>query len=466
MPLPDERPRASVANLIGRFELQTKKPPASTPPRSTSVASQITGDSAKEELREKREWPPRPSTVDKSPVVVPTYSHWSRPTPPASQPASPPTGVTEVPPQIIPSVSTETAASTTSEVSSEAHSILDPPSPPPEEVAPLVKPVTPPPPPPPAVAAAAEPVAAITKAPTSNPTRTIVKPAAKSPRPSAGTTAQPLKPQHTGTSTTSSARKPVSISKPGPSTPARPKTPSRASINATSTARPKTPSTRPKTPSGLFAPTAASLAKARNAPPVPGPPKKMITSTSMDRLSKPTAASLSRMRTPPPGATPSHTSPKSAARGGAPTRGTPRSSIAGAPTRAKKELSKPAAKGSPTSKPASKPTSTTSGKPEEVAHNVVEESESHHADDDLHDESVIVYSHQESDTSTKVADVGEPTLQINGSEKALGDLAPSPQEPPHVDELEAMINLLEVSKARPKSFLVIPDEVHDIPDED
>ncbi|EKM78116.1 hypothetical protein AGABI1DRAFT_107850, partial [Agaricus bisporus var. burnettii JB137-S8] len=63
MPLPDERPRQSVANLIGRFETQTKRHPATgaSSPRSSSVVSHITGDSAKEELKEKREWPPKPA---------------------------------------------------------------------------------------------------------------------------------------------------------------------------------------------------------------------------------------------------------------------------------------------------------------------------------------------------------------------------------------------------------------------
>ena len=66
--------------------------------------------------------------------------------------------------------------------------------------------------------------------------------------------------------------------------------------------RAKTPtSSRSKTPSsGLFAPTAASLARSRNAPiPAPTPTKKStLSSSSMDRLSKPTAASLLKARPP------------------------------------------------------------------------------------------------------------------------------------------------------------------------
>lgn len=52
--------------------------------------------------------------------------------------------------------------------------------------------------------------------------------------------------------------------------------------------------------SGLYAPTAASLAKARNAPPVPQGPvvKKVLSSEVAERLSKPTAASLSKAKGP------------------------------------------------------------------------------------------------------------------------------------------------------------------------
>ncbi|KAJ3571100.1 hypothetical protein NP233_g3973 [Leucocoprinus birnbaumii] len=91
----------------------------------------------------------------------------------------------------------------------------------------------------------------------------------------------------------------------------------------------KTPSRTPIRPSSrsshLYAPTAASLARARNAPePVPTPPKKTLSVGASERLSKPTAASLSRARTPvasppssksaapPPRSTPT---PKPATRG-------------------------------------------------------------------------------------------------------------------------------------------------------
>jgi len=61
-PLPIEKLGPSVANIIGRFEQQTKKQGSLSPgPRTSSVVSHITGDSTKEEIKERREWPPRDS---------------------------------------------------------------------------------------------------------------------------------------------------------------------------------------------------------------------------------------------------------------------------------------------------------------------------------------------------------------------------------------------------------------------
>ncbi|KIL67518.1 hypothetical protein M378DRAFT_54009, partial [Amanita muscaria Koide BX008] len=72
--LPDERPRQSVANLIGRFEKQTKRqsPNNTLSPRSSSVVSHHTGESVNHDVKEKREWPPksigeRIASVDSSP---------------------------------------------------------------------------------------------------------------------------------------------------------------------------------------------------------------------------------------------------------------------------------------------------------------------------------------------------------------------------------------------------------------
>jgi hypothetical protein len=115
------------------------------------------------------------------------------------------------------------------------------------------------------------------------------------------TSSTPLRPQHTGQSTASvgtaarTATKRVSATPKPPvaTTPSRAKTP-------LSTARSKTPSTdtRPKTPSsGLYAPTAASLARSRAGLPGPPPVEKHRRKLTTD-LSKPTAASASKMRSP------------------------------------------------------------------------------------------------------------------------------------------------------------------------
>ncbi|KAF8638290.1 hypothetical protein AX17_002310 [Amanita inopinata Kibby_2008] len=138
---------------------------------------------------------------------------------------------------------------------------------------------------------------AIPKATPTTPSKSITKFASKPPvpRPSMGSsTMQPLRPQHSGMSTTSTAAAKKQISKFTTTTPAQAKTPAR-SVAALA----GSPYTRPKTPSsGLFAPTAASLAKSRNAQMPPVTPAKKITlsPSASDRLSKPTAASLSKAR--------------------------------------------------------------------------------------------------------------------------------------------------------------------------
>lgn len=97
-PLPDERPRQSVANLIGRFEQHTKRQSLTPPngvnipiiPRASSSLSHSLGDAAKEEIKEKREWPPRPKAsldvLEQNNVVEDT-----KPTPPIDAPVSDPT---------------------------------------------------------------------------------------------------------------------------------------------------------------------------------------------------------------------------------------------------------------------------------------------------------------------------------------------------------------------------------------
>ncbi|KAL0954829.1 hypothetical protein HGRIS_003774 [Hohenbuehelia grisea] len=327
MPLPDERPRASVANLIGRFEQQTKRQSLSSstagPNRSSSVASHNTGDSAKEELKEKREWPPRD---DKPPPPIVPSSSWSRSlaagsevkvesktsSPPPSRPA------TDQPSSTIPSAA-EAAPPPATKPPAKAPSAPAPSTPSKASSAPSARSHASS-----AKTAPSKPAESTTKSPHSS---------IKSPPKSTSSLphATPLKAQHTGQSTTSTSTSRKPTTKPHVPVTPRAKTPSRPSMGTprlSTPSRPKTPSSaRPKTPStGLFAPTAASLAKARNAPePKPAPVKKSTLSASVaDRLSKPTAASLSKARTPAAAAAPPVRGGKAPARGTAATRGTSR----------------------------------------------------------------------------------------------------------------------------------------------
>ncbi|KXN88496.1 hypothetical protein AN958_07162 [Leucoagaricus sp. SymC.cos] len=157
-----------------------------------------------------------------------------------------------------------------------------------------------------------------TRTPPSTVPKAIAKTPSSSSRPSPKSAAssppsQPLRPQHTGQSTTSnSAKKPAT--KATPATPSRPKTPSRTIIT-------------PSRSSNLYAPTASSLARSRNAPPpAPTSAKKTMSTGASERLSKPTAASLQRARTPvasPPAKTTTlpktATTPRQSIRGSAPT---------------------------------------------------------------------------------------------------------------------------------------------------
>ncbi|KAJ3510086.1 hypothetical protein NLJ89_g4874 [Agrocybe chaxingu] len=327
-----ERPRQSVANLIGRFETQTKRLSlsASSPSRSSSVVSHITGDSAREEVKEKREWPPKSVTnVEKQPLpIVPPLSSripaalstqivdQTRNAP--DEPEVPltakalnasqrqvqqePNAFLENWRKDLPSSTTEMEPAAVAPAASDVEKLSSVATPTTASAQKFVSPATP------RTLAAKTPTtksaASKTSAPASSKavvpaaSRTPAKPAIKPSAPklsSSVSTPQPLKPQHTGHSmaSTTTAKKTV------PKTPMTPraKTPSQAA------SRSKTPTsvTRPKTPStGLFAPTAASLARSRNAPvPVSTPVKKAtLSSSAMDRLSKPTAASLSKRATP------------------------------------------------------------------------------------------------------------------------------------------------------------------------
>ncbi|KAF4596500.1 hypothetical protein EYR38_007887 [Pleurotus pulmonarius] len=336
-PLPDERPRASVANLIGRFEQQTKRQSiagTNGAPRPSIVSAQNTGDSAKEEPkeREKREWPPKLVQDDKPISSLLSSSTSVKETPlvvAEPLPAPTPEVATEelVPQPQVPASPPRTTASkpqrqSTIGTPSKSSSIVPRTHSSPVKVPPAKEP---------------------RKAPS----------AAKSPPTAPVNLPVPtLKPQHTGQSTTSTTAR-RSVAKAAVGTPSRPKTPSRASLGPSKVqtpTRPKTPSTtsRPKTPSHLFAPTAASLARARNAPDAkPTPVKKATLSASAaDRLSKPTAASLSKARSPIPispapsrgGAKPTGIRSVSSTRGTAKPRGgavAPRSRADGAKTATK-----------------------------------------------------------------------------------------------------------------------------------
>ncbi|KAG5647369.1 hypothetical protein DXG03_000437 [Asterophora parasitica] len=500
MPLPDERPRQSVANLIGRFENQVRRQPSSSPgsARSSSVVSHTTGDSAKGELKEKREWPPKSAATDERPPPIVPSSSWSRSQAAAAQVSSPPKPrlVTATQADVEDSAPTPRTTSTTSmddtRIASLPHNELTvavtAPTPTSSNTLITAKPPS------------KTPLKApISKPPLSSAPRT---PAKATPRPSTGhpPTAQPLRPQHTGPASTS-ARKSL-VPKSTPVTPARSKTPSRATPASTTPFRPKTPSsTRSKTPStGLFAPTAASLAKSRNAPPLPPTPTKKVTlsSSAAERLSKPTAASLSKARTPT--AVPARGGAKPPVRGGAAPQGTakPRVSTASAatPRNAAAAATATVAVGAAIASV-------------KVAHVADEAEEGSGHDPESIDASVVDGQaiHAESVTNDKTPTSDEVVVDDEASELAVhsdadaaleDDIAvaksPEPvteevetlevdEAPPAADErvdevksrsqvgddIEDIVNLLEttsLSKVRPASIASIPDEVSEIPDEE
>ena len=314
-----------MANLIGRFETKRLSISASSQSRSSSVVSHVTGDSAKEEVKDKREWPPKSvASAEKPLVIVSSLRHF-----PPSQPLSDPSPSTprqakqgeSLSQTVLDAPLTTTALERQtaeapdtflenwrkdiSSVPAEMAPELDPTSPELTIGAPspslqtptaatmpnFESPTSPHTPPTAALKTSTKPAS---KATISKATKGITK--SSTPKQSLSSSSQPLRPQHTGQSvaSTTSARRP-SV-KPAPVTP-QSKTGPRSDAS-----RAKTPtSSRSKTPSsGLFAPTAASLARSRNAPlPAPTPTKKStLSSSSMDRLSKPTAASLLKARPP------------------------------------------------------------------------------------------------------------------------------------------------------------------------
>ena len=341
-----------MANLIGRFETQNKRLSisASSPSRSSSVVSHVTGDSAREEVKDKREWPPKSvASAEKPPIILSSLRHF--PPSQGSQPLSDPSPST--PRQVkqgesLSQTRLEAPLTTTalekqtpeapdsflenwrkdiSSTSAEMAPESDPTSPeltigiptpslPTPTAASMPKfgnPTSPHTPPTASTKPASK--ATVSKAPTKGITKITKSPAPKQSLSSP--TTQPLRPQLTGQSVASTTSTRRSTAKPAPVTP-QSKTGPRSDAS-----RAKTPtSSRSKTPStGLFAPTAASLARSRNAPlPNPTPTRKStLSSSSMDRLSKPTAASLSKARPPAIAASTSTSRPTAAKTKAAPT---------------------------------------------------------------------------------------------------------------------------------------------------
>lgn len=517
MPLPDERPRQSVANLIGRFETQTKRLSltASSPSRSSSVVSHITGDSSKEEVKEKREWPPKSvSGGDK----LPPSSFNSRHLPPVLNTTSPPN--VSVDDAEIPLTAKALSASQR-QAQAEPNSFLenwrkDVPAASAEmepEPTPIVTEV-----PLEKAAGQATPTAAsvqkfgapttprtpasktpATRPPASGSSRTSAASSAKtpaktplkSPAPKQSLTpsvSQPLRPQHTGQSVASSTtgRRPVTKT---PTTPARAKTPSRPEAAS----RAKTPtSARPKTPStGLFAPTAASLARSRNAAPqLPTPVKKATLSTSsMDRLSKPTAASLLKARSSAGPATTTSRSPAASPR----VSGVKPKAPSSPPPKANKELVAPKAAAGATVAAAVASIGAAAvaleAENQEVDH--VETLENGHEEaHEAHEETIE--PPEEVHDQPESTELGPSTTAEPEAEEVEDD-APTPrsQSPAHEveathdeipsqeavvtaahngkDDLEDIVNLLEtvsITKPLVDTTTEIPDDLLEIPDEE
>jgi len=514
-PLPDERPRQSVANLIGRFETQTKRLSltASSPSRSSSVVSHITGDSAKEDAKEKREWPPKSVTggADRPPPSSFTTRHL----PPALSTQPIPTVVADD--QEVPLTAKALNASQRRE-QVEPNSFLenwrkDLPAEP-AEMEPVPTPSSAEAPPEEAAGQATPTVASVQKMGASTTPRTPAsktsaskvpagrpsaasssKPPLKTPikssapkQPVTPSIAQPLRPQHTGQSVASSAAARKPITKP-PTTPARAKTPASA-------ARAKTPtSARPKTPStGLFAPTAASLARARNAQPqLPTPVKKAtLSSSSMDRLSKPTAASLSKARDAPAAtiSKPTTSKPRTPAVSPRASAVKPKTSAPSSPSKVKKTAPGPRAAAGATAAA----TIATIGAIAAVV-DAEEETKAEEAVENGHDEQSTeeVVEEPQEEVQEELASELEASAEheaIEGEDNSATPRSPSPavesdtavadetttEEEDIVvpathgkDDLEDIVNLLQampISKLTADTAPEIPDDLLEIPDEE
>jgi len=231
----------------------------------------------------------------------------------------------------------------------------------------------------------------------------------------------------------------------------------------------KTPtSIRSKTPStGLFAPTAASLARSRNAPPqVPTPTKKStLSSSSMDRLSKPTAASLSKARPPAIAASTSTSRPTVAKAKAAPT--TPKD---------KSIAQKPAAQVI-----AAAPDQNGSGAiPAAMEDNVIE-ADAPPVPDTTEEVVLIDEGAQSEDTDPTLvfsslaapkeeeAVVEEPHEDFASGVSASEPEANHLEEHKRTDDLEDIVNLLEsapLANSEQETIPEIPGDILEIPDED
>ena len=480
-----------MANLIGRFETQNKRLSisASSPSRSSSVVSHITGDSAKEEVKDKREWPPKSvSSAEKPPLVIlsslrhfpPSQGSQSLSDPSPSTPRQVKQGESlsqtglEAP-LTTTALEKQTADTPDSFLENWRKDISSVPA----EMAPELDPTSPeltigvPTPSLPTPTAASipkfgnptsphTPTAALKTSTKSASKATVskvpTKGLTKSPAPKqslSSPTTQPLRPQHTGQSVASitSTRRPTV--KPAPVTP-QSKTP------RSDASRAKTPtSSRSKTPStGLFAPTAASLARSRNAPlQAPTPTKKSaLSSSSMDRLSKPTAASLLKAR-PPAIAASTSTSRPTTAKTKAPT--TPKDkSIAQKP--AAQVVADQNGSGAIPAAMDSIVEAETPPVPDTIKVVLIDEGAlSEDADPTLV-------------SSSPAAPKDEPVVEEPHDDFKSGVSASEPvvihlEEHKLTDDLEDLVNLLEsapLAKSEPATIPDLPDDILEIPDED
>lgn len=418
-PLPDERPRASVANLIGRFE-QVKRP--SAPEAGTApLVAQSTGGSVT------KKWPPVHTATPPAPSTSPRFQSSRSP----SISVSPNT----TPVLVIPDDKLTSPSPTVEELPQavESDAVVEPvKEPTPEAEAPL--PEAPPTPPPEPAPKKKDPVATPVRKPATPKTQTPAKPStpARAKTPSGPTAFKSSRPSVSSTPRSSStARSPATTIR-SPSAAGRHPPPPPAPAQST----PTRPAARPKTPSGgLHAPTAASLARARNAP-ESGPPKEQKKIALSTRLTQPTAASQSKIREETAPKTPARTGMKVGTltgRGGRPI-STPVKSKSARPSAVSKACSDAVAR-----------------KAEEST------SDDHQTPVPAHSPTPELTGHVD-DADEEGHQRPESPIVGHGDDHVDEIPAPAPQ-----DDIEGIISMLQ----RPVSMISIPDVdlINDIPDE-